>query len=114
MTGAVAVAVAVLFQTSPVVLGRALDAQTGEPAARGAVVVDGGTAGGARSEAASAVATGQAPRRVDALITANGDASVGRRVDVAGGSVDLGAIRLNRESAVVYGRVGVRRAPVPD
>lgn len=114
MTGTVAVAVAVLFQTSPVVRGCVLDAQTGEPVARAAVVVDGRTAGAAGSDAAFAVALGQAPRRVDVLITANGYAFASRRVDVAGDGVDLGVVRLNRESAAVNERVEVRRAPAFD
>ena len=115
MTGALAVAV--LFQTSPVVRGRVLDGQTGEPVAGAAVVVDGRTADAGGSDGAFAVAAGQAARRHGehvVLITANGYAFVSRRVDVAGDGVDLGVIRLNRESAGVNERVDVRGAPALD
>lgn len=93
--------------------GRVFDAQTGEPVAGAAIVIDGRTAGAAASDGAFAVAAG-APRRAEVLVTAVGYAFVTRRVDVGAAGADLGDIRLNRESAGVFERVEVRGAAAVD
>jgi hypothetical protein len=99
------------LQGGPLITGRVLDAQTGEPVAGAAVVIDGRTAAAATSDGVFAVAAGP-PRRIDVLVTAVGYAFVTRRVDVTAAGADLGAIRLNRESAGVTERVEVRGAAV--
>ena len=98
------------LQRGPVITGQVLDAQTGEPVAGAAVVIDGLTTAAA-ADGAFAVAAGP-PRRADVLITAVGYAFATRRVDVTAAGADLGAIRLNRESAGVAERVDVRGAPL--
>ena len=115
-TVALALSVAVLFQASPVVRGRVLDAQTGEPVAGAAVVIDGRTAGAAGSDGSFAVAAGQGRRHGEnvVLITAIGYGFVSRRVELAADGVDLGVIRLNRESAGVSERVEVRGPAASD
>jgi TonB dependent receptor-like, beta-barrel/Carboxypeptidase regulatory-like domain len=114
--GAAALAVSALLglgplQGGPLITGRVLDAQTGEPVVGAAVVIDGRPAAAAASDGAFAVAAGP-PRRVDVLVTAVGYAFVTRRVDVTDAGTDLGAIRLNRESAGATERVDVRSAAV--
>ena len=89
--------------------GRVLDAQTGEPVAGAAVVIDGRTVAAADSDGGFSVAAGPV-RRVDVLITAIGYAFVTRQVDVTAAGAALGDIRLNRESAGVTERVEVRGA----
>jgi hypothetical protein len=116
--GAAALALSVLLaldplQPGPLITGRVLDAQTGEPVAGAAVVIDGRTAAAAGSDGTFAVAAGPA-RRVDVLVTAVGYAFVTRRVEVTEAGTDLGAIRLNRESAGVTERVEVRGAAPVD
>jgi TonB dependent receptor-like, beta-barrel/Carboxypeptidase regulatory-like domain len=103
----------VALQSGPLISGRVLDAQTGEPVAGAAVVIDGRTAAAAAADGAFAVAAGP-PRRVDVLVTAVGYAFVTRRVDVNTAGADLGILRLNRESAVVTERVEVRGAAAVD
>src|SRR5262249_53886917 len=95
------------LQGGPLIHGRVLDAQTGQPVDGAAIVIDGRTAAAAAPDGAFAVAAGQ-PRRVDVLVTAVGYAFVTRRVDVSAAGADLGDIRLNRESAAVAERVEVR------
>ena len=114
---ALAVSAAVLLQAPSLVRGRVLDAQTGEPVAGAAIVVDGRKAGAAGSDGVFAVPAGEAARRpgkVDVLITAIGYAFVNRRIAIAGDGADLGVIRLNRESAGVNERVDVRGAAALD
>src|SRR5262249_51238270 len=94
------------LQAGPLITGRVLDAQTGEPVAGASIVIDGRTVAAAASDGAFAVAAGP-PRRADVLVTAVGYAFVARRVDVTDGTA-LGTIRLNRESAGVTERVEVR------
>src|SRR5262245_54109370 len=99
------------LQGGPSITGRVLDAQTGEPVASAAVVIDGRTAATAGAAGAFAVASGP-PRRVDVLVTAVGYAFALRRVDVSAAGADLGVVRLNRESAGVSERVEVRGGAV--
>ena len=61
--------------------GRVLDAQTGDPVAGAAIVVDGRTAAAAGPDGVFSAPAGPA-RRVDVLVTAVGYAFVTRRVDV--------------------------------
>ena len=110
--GAAALALSALLgwgalQGGPQISGRVLDAQTGEPVAGAAVVIDGRTAAAATSDGVFTVAAGP-PRRIDVLVTAVGYAFVTRRVDVTAAGTDLGTVRLNRESAAVTERVEVR------
>src|SRR5678815_4904971 len=86
-------------QGGPVIGGRGLDAQTGDPAAG--------------ADGVFSVPAGST-RRVDVLVTAVGYAFVTRRVDVTAGGADLGDVRLNRESAAVAERVEVRGAQTRD
>lgn len=86
--------------------GRVLDAQTGDPVAGAAIVIDGRTAAAAGPDGVfSAPAT---PGRVDVLVTAVGYTFVTRRVEVTAAGADLGDVRLNRESTGVTERVEVR------
>src|SRR4051812_16932356 len=101
------------FQGGPSIAGRVLDAQTGDPVAGAAIVIDGRTAGAAGADGVFSVPAGST-RRVDLLITAVGYAFVTRRVDVTAGGADLGDVRLNRESAAVTERVEVRGAQTVD
>jgi hypothetical protein len=94
-------------QGGPSIAGRVLDAQTGEPVAGAAIVIDGRTAGAAGADGTFSVPAGLT-RRVDVLVTAVGYAFATRRVDVTAAGADLGDVRLNRESAVVTERVEVR------
>jgi len=98
------------LQGGPSIAGRVLDAQTGDPVAGAAIVIDGRTAGAAGADGVFSVPAGSR-RRVDVLVTAVGYAFVTRRVDVTAGGADLGDVRLNRESAAVVERAGVRGAP---
>jgi hypothetical protein len=111
---ALAVSAAVLLQASSLVRGRVLDAQTGEPVAGAAIVVDGRTAGAAGSDGVFAVPAGQATRQANLLITAIGYAFVNRRIEIAADGIDLGVIHLNRESAGLNERVDVRGAAALD
>src|SRR6187455_413879 len=95
------------LQGGPSIAGRVLDAQTGDPVAGAAIVIDGRTAGAAGADGVFSVPAGPT-RRVDVLVTAVGYAFVTRRVDVTAGGADLGDVRLNRESADVTERVEVR------
>src|SRR6187402_3523932 len=97
------------LQGGPSIAGRVLDAQTGDPVAGAAIVIDGRTAGAAGTDGVFSVPAG-ATRRVDVLITAVGYAFVTRRIDVTAGGADLGDVRLNRESAAVAEHVEVRGA----
>ena len=98
------------LQGGPLISGRVLDAQTGEPVAGAAVVIDGRTVAAAASDGAFSVAAGP-ERPVDVLITAIGYTFVTRHIDVTAAGAALGDIRLNRESAGVTERVEVRGAP---
>src|SRR6188474_3100968 len=91
----------------PSIAGRVLDAQTGDPVAGAAIVLDGRTAGAAGADGVFSVPAGST-RRVDVLVTAVGYAFVTRGVDVTAGGADLGDVRLNRESAGVSELVEVR------
>src|SRR3954469_24655673 len=95
------------LQGVPSVAGRVLDAQTGDPVAGAAIVIDGRTAGAAGADGVFSVPAGST-RRVDVLVTAIGYAFVTRRVSVTAGGADLCDVRLNRESAVLAERVEVR------
>src|ERR1700752_5332018 len=97
----------------PSIPGRVLDAQTGDPVAGAAIVIDGRTAAAAGADGVFSVPAGSR-RRVDALVPAVGSAFVTRRVDVTAGGADLGDVRLNRESAVLAERVEVRGAQTRD
>ncbi len=101
------------LQGGPLISGRVLDAQTGEPVAGAAVVIDGRNAAAAAPDGAFALPAGAA-RRIDVLITAVGYAFVTRRVDVTAAGTDLGEVRLNRESAGVTERVEVRGGAAAD
>src|SRR4051812_22959026 len=101
------------LQSGRLIAGRVLDAQTGDPVAGAAIVIDGRTAGAAGADGVFSAAPGPA-RRVDVLVTAIGYAFVTRRVDVTAAGADLGDVRLNRESAGVTERVEVRGAEPPD
>src|SRR5215510_14313298 len=101
------------LQGGPSIGGRVLDAQTGDPVAGAAIVIDGQTAGAAGADGVFSVPAGSM-RRVDVLVTAVGYAFVIRRVDVTAGGADLGDVRLNRESAAVVERVEVRGARTRD
>src|SRR6187399_684906 len=98
------------LQGGPSIAGRVLDAQTGDPVAGAAIVIDGRTAG---ADGVFSVPAGST-RRVDVLITAVGYAFVTRRVDVTAGGADLGDVRLNRESAALAERVEVLGAQISD
>jgi hypothetical protein len=95
------------LQGGPSIGGRVLDAQTGDPVAGAAIVVDGRTATAAGPDGVFSAPAGPA-RRVDVLVTAVGYAFVTRRVDVTAAGADLGDVRLNRESAGVTELVEVR------
>src|SRR3954447_9223695 len=95
------------------IAGRVLDAQTGDPVAGAAIVIDGRTAAAAGTDGVFSVPAGST-RRVDVLITAVGYAFVTRRVDVTAGGADLGDVRLNRESAALAERVEVRGVQARD
>jgi hypothetical protein len=95
------------LQGGPTIAGRVLDAQTGDPVAGAAIVIDGRTGGAAGADGVFSVPAGST-RRVDVLVTAVGYAFVTRRVDVTAGGADLGDVRLNRESAALLERVDVR------
>src|SRR6476660_389725 len=95
------------LQGGPSIGGRVLDAQTGDPVAGAAIVIDGRTAGAAGADGVFSVPAGST-RRVDVLVTAVGCAFVTRRVDVTAAVADLGDVRLNRESAGVTELVEVR------
>src|SRR5215475_10902616 len=101
------------LQSGPSIAGRVLDAQTGDPVAGAAIVLDGRTAGAAGADGVFSVPAGST-RRVDVLVTAVGYAFVTRRVDVTAAGADLGDVLLNRESAGVTERVEVRGAAAPD
>jgi len=101
------------LQGGPSIAGRVLDAQTGDPVAGAAIVIDGRTAGAAGADGVFSVPAGST-RRVDVLVTAVGYAFVTRRVDVTAGGADLGDVRLNRESAALTERVEVRGAQTRD
>src|SRR6188472_927429 len=101
------------LQGGPSIAGRVLDAQTGEPVAGAAIVIDGRTAGAAGADGIFAVPAGST-RRVDVLVTAIGYAFVTRRVEVTAGGADLGDVRLNRESAALAERVEVRGIQSPE
>src|SRR3954468_8467846 len=101
------------LQGGPSIAGRVLDAQTGDPVAGAAIVIDGRTGGAARADGVFSVPTGST-RRVAVLVTAVGYAFVTRRVDVTAGGADLGDVRLNRESAALLERVEVRAARTGD
>jgi hypothetical protein len=101
------------LQGGPSIAGRVLDAQTGDPVAGAAIVIDGRTTGAAGADGAFSVPAGST-RRVDVLVTAVGYAFVTRRVDVTASGADLGDVRLNRESAAVAERVEVRGAQARD
>src|SRR5262245_11050454 len=101
------------IQGGPSIAGRVLDAQTGDPVAGAAIVVDGRTAGAAGADGVFSVPAGST-RRVDVLVTAIGYAFVTRRVDVTATGADLGDVRLNRESAAFAERVEVRGAQPRD
>ena len=101
------------IQGGPSIAGRVLDAQTGDPVAGAAIVIDGRTAAAAGADGVFSVPAGST-RRVDVLVTAVGYAFVTRRVDVTAGGADLGDVRLNRESAAVAERVEVRGAQTRD
>ena len=101
------------LQAGPSIAGRVLDAQTGDPVAGAAIVVEGQTAGAAGADGVFAVPAGPA-RRVDVLVTAVGYAFVTRRVDVTAAGADLGDVRLNHESAGVTELVEVRAGQTLD
>src|SRR6187401_717064 len=101
------------LQGGPSIAGRVLDAQTGDPVAGAAIVIDGRTAAAAGADGVFSVPAGSM-RRVDVLVTAVGFAFVTRRVDVTAGGADLGDVRLNRESAALSERVEVRGAQTRD
>src|SRR3982751_4255819 len=88
------------LQGGPSIAGRVLDAQTGDPVAGAAIVVDGRTAAAAGPDGVFSAPAGPA-RRVGGLVTAIGYAFVTRRVDVTAAGADLGVVRLNHESADV-------------
>src|SRR5262245_65026493 len=92
-----------VLQGRPSIGGRVLDAQTGDPVAGAAIVIDGRTAGSAGADGVFSVPAGST-RQVDVLVTAVGYAFVTRRVDVTTTDADLGDVRLNRESAGVTER----------
>src|SRR6476469_9286376 len=102
-----------VLQGGPVIGGRVLDAQTGDPVAGAAIVIDGRTAAAAGADGVFSVPAGST-RRVDVVVTAVGYAFVTRRVDVTASGADLGDVRLNRESAAVAERVEVRGAQTRD
>ena len=77
------------LQGGPWIKGRVLDAQTGDPVAGAAIIIDGRTAGAAGADGVFSVPAGST-RRVDVLVTAVGYAFVTRRVDVTAGGADLG------------------------
>src|SRR4029079_12709921 len=85
------------LQGGPSIAGRVLDAQTGDPVARAAIVIDGRTAAAAGADGVFSVPAGSR-RRVDVLVTAVGFAFVTRRVEVNGAGADLGGVRLKRET----------------
>src|SRR3954466_6743924 len=95
------------LQGGPSIRGRVLDAQTGDPVAGAAIVIDGRAAAAADADGVFSVPAGST-RRVDVLVTAVGYAFVTRRVDVTAAGADLGDVRLNRESAGVTELVEVR------
>src|SRR6476619_3785048 len=97
------------LQGGPSIGGRVLDAQTGDPVAGAAIVIDGRTVAAAGPDGVFSAPAGSA-RRVDVLVTAVGYAFVTRRVDVTAAGADVGDVRLNRESAGVTERVDVRGA----
>src|SRR6478735_8547800 len=101
------------LQGGPSIAGRVLDAQTGDPVAGAAIVIDGRTAGAAGADGVFSVPAGSA-RRVDVLVTAVGYAFVTRRVDMTAGGADLGDVRLNRESAGITEHVEVRGGQILD
>src|SRR4051794_3000398 len=101
------------LQGGPSIAGRVLDAQTGDPVAGAAIVIDGRTAAAAGEDGVFSVPAGS-PRRLDVLVTAVGYAFVTRRVDVTAGGANLGDVRLNRESAALAERVEVRGAQTRD
>src|SRR6188474_898484 len=72
------------LQGGPSIGGRVLDAQTGDPVAGAAVVVDGRTAAAAGPDGVFSAPAGPA-RRADVLVTAVGYAFVTERVEVRGG-----------------------------
>src|SRR5581483_2021969 len=92
------------LQGGPSISGRALDAQTGDPVAGAAIVIDGRSAGAAGADGVFSVPAGSA-RRVDVRVVAVGYAFVTRRVEVTAAGADLGDVRLNRESAALAERV---------
>src|SRR5262245_46467041 len=96
-----------VLQGGPSIGGRVLDAQTGDPVAGAAIVVDGQTVAAAGPDGVFSAPAGAA-RRVNVLVTAVGYAFVTRRVDVTAAGADLGDVRLNRESAGVTELVEVR------
>ena len=69
------------LQSGPSIAGRVLDAQTGDPVAGAAIVIDGRTAGAAGADGLFSVPAGST-HRADVLVTAVGYAFVTRRVDV--------------------------------
>src|SRR5918994_1819588 len=95
------------LQGGPSIGGRVLDAQTGDPVAGAAIVIDGRTAGVAGADGVFSVPAG-ATGRVDVLVTAVGYAFVTRRADVTAAGAALGDVRLNHESAGVTELVEVR------
>src|SRR5215217_5177561 len=100
------------LEGGPSIGGRVLDAQTSDPVAGAAIVIDGRTVAAAGADGVFSVPAGST-RRVDVLVTAVGYAFVTRRVDVTVGGADLGDVRLNRESAAHTERVEVRGAQTP-
>src|SRR5689334_21283968 len=100
-------------QGGPSIAGRVLDAQTGDPVAGAAIVIDGRPAGATDPDGVFSVPAGST-NRVDVLVTAVGYAFVTRRADVTAAGTDLGDVRLNRESATFAERVEVRGAETPE
>ena len=72
----------------PSIAGRVLDAQTGDPVARAAIVVDGRTAAAAGADGVFSAPAGST-RRVDVLVTAVGYTFVTRHVDVTAGTAPI-------------------------
>src|SRR5262245_56861161 len=101
------------LQGGPSIAGRVLDAQTGDPVAGAAIVIDGRTVAAAGEDGVFSVPAGST-RRIELRVTAIGYAFATRRVEVTSGGADLGDVRLNRESAALAERVEVRGAQTRD
>jgi hypothetical protein len=100
------------LQAQPSLTGTVVDAQTGRPVARVAVVIDGDIL--AQTDDAGRFGISARPGAAQLILTAVGYALVKRTLTIAAGVNDLGTIALNPESRTITERVTVTSARPSD